>query len=218
MHVVHLLVLFLPALHVEVVEPPLPERATLLCWFFLPQTHLSGRRAPPPPVHRPGNALLQHLHHCCRSPPPRLADKQMNMLRHHHVSQEREIVSCADFTQDLQKEIARPLGIQQGHAPVATARDEVQVSRSIAAFQAVFQRRDSAHPSTEEGCGTHSGQGTQSLRTGVVSSARAVMSRGEYIADKRVGHPPGTIVAGLSLVYDGYAAFKQYQACTAGGN
>ena len=140
MHVVYFLVPLLPGPHVEVVKTPLPERTMLRRGHFVPQAPLSRRRTLPPPsaVHRAGNALLQHLHHRRRSSHPGLADQQMNVLQHHDVAQQREIPSVPNFVQNHKKLITRSFRPQQRPAPVATARDEVQVAHSVAPFQTVL--------------------------------------------------------------------------------
>ena len=139
MHVIHLLVPFLCAPHIEIVEPSLPERLVFPPSSFLPQPFLFRPRAPsPPPMHRSRDALLQHLHRHARIPHIRLADQQMNMLRHHHVSQQREIVALSNFTENLEEEIPSTLCAQQRRATIATASNKVQLSQSIAASEALL--------------------------------------------------------------------------------
>ena len=141
-HVIHFLVPLLPGPHVEIVEASLPEAAMARRRRFVPQTHLPGWRAPPlAPPYRAGDALLQHLHHGRRSAHPRLADEQMNMFGHHHVAEQREIVSVAHVGQDTQKQRARCLRAEQRQAMVTAARDEVQLAQAVAAFEAVFHAR-----------------------------------------------------------------------------
>src|SRR6185437_15657722 len=158
MHVIQLLVLFLPAPHVEVVEPSLPKRAAFLRGRFVPQTHLSGRSAlsRPPAVQGSRNSLLQNLHHRRRSSSSRLSHQQMNVLRHHHITDQRKVIAFPSPSQNLKEKTPRTLGSQQRLAPIATASDEVQVTQPVPAFESVHHLK---HPRTlrkrREECGTH---------------------------------------------------------------
>jgi len=78
------------------------------------------------------------------------------MFRHHHVSQQREIIALANFTQNLEKEMPRALRAQQRHAAIATAGDEMQLAQSVAASQAWLHPRN-PNPSHPEGFGTPHG-------------------------------------------------------------
>lgn len=62
----------------------------------------------------------------------------MDVLGHDHVSEKREVVAVANFPQDAEKNVAAPFGSEEGETPVTTARDEVQVARTVAAFEAVL--------------------------------------------------------------------------------
>ena len=90
-HVVQLLVSFLAAPNIEIVEAPLPETAITKKGRVFPQAHLPRRSAFAPP-HGAGNALLEYLHNCCGSANPRFGDQEMNMLGHDDVSEQREVV------------------------------------------------------------------------------------------------------------------------------
>src|ERR1700689_5827876 len=80
----------------------------------------------------------------------------MNVLRHHHVSDKREIVALANFTENLEKEMTRAFGAQQRHATIATASNEMQLAQSIAASEAWLHPRN-PNPSNPEGFGTPHG-------------------------------------------------------------
>ena len=150
-HVIHLLVLFLFTPHIEIVKPSLPERLVFPQRPFLPQALLSRTQtALPPPVHRSRNALLQHLHHRAGIPHIRLADQQMNMFRHHYITDQREIVALANFIQNLEKEIPSPLRAQQRRAAITTACNKVQLAQPIAASQALLHP-ENTNPSYPEG-------------------------------------------------------------------
>jgi hypothetical protein len=141
MHVIHLLVLFLGAPHIEIVEPSLPERLILPHGSFLPQPFLLRPRAPPPSVHRSRNALFQHLHHRAGIPHIRLADQKMDMFRHHDITNQREIVALSNFTENFEKEMPSPPRAQHRPTTITTASNKAQLAQSIAASQALLHRR-----------------------------------------------------------------------------
>ena len=64
----------------------------------------------------------------------------MDVLGHDHVSKKGEIIAVANVSQDAEKNIAAPFGSEERETPVATARDEVQVTPTVAAFEAVLHR------------------------------------------------------------------------------
>jgi hypothetical protein len=67
----------------------------------------------------------------------RLADQQMNVLRHDHKSEQAEVIAVADLAENLKERVARFECPKQGHAPIATARDEMPVAETISPFQLV---------------------------------------------------------------------------------
>ena len=80
----------------------------------------------------------------------------MNMLRHHHISQQREIIALSNFTENFEKEIPSPLGTQQRCATITTACYKVQLAQPIAASQALLHP-ENTNPSYPEGFGTPHG-------------------------------------------------------------
>src|ERR1700735_2459548 len=82
----------------------------------------------------------------------------MNVFRHHHISDQREIIALANFTQNLEEEMPRSFRAQQRHATVTTASDEVQLTQYIAASEAVLHPQN-PNPSHPEGFGTPHGSG-----------------------------------------------------------
>jgi hypothetical protein len=156
-HVIHLLVPFLCAPHIEVVEPSLPERLVLPHGSFFPQPFLFRPRAPSPTLaHRSRKPLLQHLHRRARIPHIRLADQKMDMFRHHDITDQCKIIALSDFTENLEKELSRSFRPQQRRATITTASNKVQLPQSIAASQALFHPKNS-NPSNPEGFGTPHG-------------------------------------------------------------
>jgi hypothetical protein len=80
----------------------------------------------------------------------------MNMFRHHHVSQQREIIALSNFTEGFEEEIPRAFGAQQRRATITTASNEMQLAQSITASQALFHP-ENPNPSNPEGFGTPHG-------------------------------------------------------------
>ena len=80
----------------------------------------------------------------------------MNVFRHHHISDQREIIALANFTQNLQEEMPRSFGAQQRHATITTASNKVQLAQSITASEAVLHPQN-PNPSNPEGFGTPHG-------------------------------------------------------------
>ena len=80
----------------------------------------------------------------------------MNMLRHYHVPQQREIVALASLTEGFKEEIPRSFGAQQSRTAITTASNKVQLTESIAAAQAWFHA-ENPNPSDPEGFGTPHG-------------------------------------------------------------
>jgi len=58
----------------------------------------------------------------------------MNVLRHDHITEQREIVAVSHVSQNSQENIAAPFGGEKRQPLVATASDKVQVPEPIAAL------------------------------------------------------------------------------------
>jgi hypothetical protein len=80
----------------------------------------------------------------------------MNVLRHYHISDQREIKALSNFTQYLEKKMTRSFRSQQRHAAIATASNKVQLAQSITASQA-WLHPENPNPSNPEGFGTPHG-------------------------------------------------------------
>src|ERR1700730_6438458 len=129
MHVLEFLSYFPFGVYVEIVKPRLPEAARILLRLGKVQAKLSPRRASPLLPHFARHALLQHLQHCRRRAPPRLAEQQMHVLRHDHVTQKQETVFPADSHEFSHKKIPCAAASQKREPPVATEGDEAQIPR-----------------------------------------------------------------------------------------
>ena len=59
------------------------------------------------------------------------AEQQVNVLRHHHVSDHDELIAAPNLFQNFKEQIAALRRSQPGLALVATAGDEMQLSSSV---------------------------------------------------------------------------------------
>ena len=139
-HVIQLFVLLFGAPHIEVIEAALPELRILFKRGFIRDKRLARKGfVPVRPAQFYRRSSLQNLHHGRRVAHVRLADQQVEMLRHQDVPEEAEIMALADVDQDFQEEVACLRGIEEGQAMVTTACDEMELSKAVAAFKAVFR-------------------------------------------------------------------------------
>jgi hypothetical protein len=60
---------------------------------------------------------------------------------HHRQPDERELIAQANFAKNFHKQIARANGTEEGETPVTTASDEVKVTLTVTALEAVLQGR-----------------------------------------------------------------------------
>src|SRR5713101_6262187 len=144
MHVLEFLSYFPFCVYVEIVKPRLPEAARILLRLGKVQAQLSSRWASPLLPHFARHSLLQHLQHRRRRASPRLADQQMHMLRHDHVTQKPETVFPADAREFSHKKISRTTASQKRQPPVATEGDEVQIASAVVTLQSRRHRNDRA--------------------------------------------------------------------------
>jgi hypothetical protein len=59
----------------------------------------------------------------------------MNMLRHHYIADDDEVIASTHLLQHSQELITILLVAQQGLATIATGGDEVQVATSVATME-----------------------------------------------------------------------------------
>src|SRR6266571_4737292 len=125
MHIVKLLAKFLFAPNIEVIESGLPES------WHVPHTsrkreaqlRCRGTASPFPQI--PRDALLQDLQDNRWRVFLRLADEQMHVIRHNHVSDQQELITFTNLAKGLDEEVSRPRGVEQWQPPIATKREEV---------------------------------------------------------------------------------------------
>jgi len=145
-HVFQLLFEFLLAPNVEVIKPSLPEMSFLNLDFGKLQPELPFRRAFASLPEAPGNLLLEHLQGYGWIAPGWFAQQKMNVLRHHHESQEQEISLGTHPREDFQKAVSRARGSQQRPPPVTTEGHEVQIALAVVASQRVTHQSQNPHP------------------------------------------------------------------------
>lgn len=137
----------LPTPHVEIIKPPLPETPRRLSRCLRPQTHLLGALPSVTSPQGSRHALLQNLHHRRRGPHLRFRNQQMNVIRHHHIPNQPELISLAHLIQNSQKHIPAMRSPQQRPPPVTTTCNKVQLPVPVPALQPVTHRmRAAAHP------------------------------------------------------------------------
>jgi len=123
-HVVQLFDSLLQTPDVEVVKPALPETrqrgvAVLKVERHLPRIWLAL------PAQAPRDALLDHLNHGRWGPAGRLADQQVDVLRHDHEAHECEAEAIPHLAEDLDEDVSRAGRPQNWQALVAGERNEV---------------------------------------------------------------------------------------------
>src|SRR5579863_57332 len=118
----------------EVIEPMLPNMPFLPgCGphAVLPQVAVRTKF----PQKTPRKTLFKRLHHDGRVGSLRLADQQMHMLGHDHISNHDKTIALADLFQYLEEQVAMLAAAQQGSSLIATGSDEVQVSGAVIAME-----------------------------------------------------------------------------------
>jgi hypothetical protein len=115
------------------------------------------------------------------------------MLVHNHHSDKCERVAQTNFAEDFNKEIAGANRPQERKTPVATAGDEVEVTLTVAAFEACRHEPKTSTPPplpTSKGWGTHvkaNEFGSEFIEW--YHRPRVEVNCGKYGCEK-VGHPP----------------------------
>jgi hypothetical protein len=206
-HVAQLLDPLLPAPDVEIIKPPLPATSRCFPERIWPQPQLI--RIPPPssfPPQQLRHALFQDLHHRGRRADLRLRDQQMDMLGHHHIANQQELITGPHLIENFQEHIPLPRRAQQGTTPVATAGNEMQMALPITALEPVLQEQDPKARTLcrrRKGCGTPNcsfhcrskGIFNSTLITAVVSSDFVMRQAEPHVirtgaCRKSIGHPP----------------------------
>ena len=131
--------------HVKVVKPPLPKSRERIVATGEEQTQLRSGRSPLA-AQAARDTLFQNLNDRGRGSFSRLADEQVDMLRHDDVTHQGEPVTVAHFVKNMDESISSANRAQQRQASVTTEGDEMQMVLSVPALQSFGQRRSNQEP------------------------------------------------------------------------
>src|SRR5271157_852126 len=134
-HVLQLLSFFRVRVNVEVIKARLPECARACRWLRKRQTQLFLTNVPALPPHLLRDALLQHLQHRRGRAFLRLADQQMHMLWHHHMSHQQKSVLLANPSKFPYEQLPRAHRLEQRQPPITTESDKMQMTATVEALQ-----------------------------------------------------------------------------------
>jgi hypothetical protein len=67
----------------------------------------------------------------------RFADQQMNMVGHHHITDNDERITLSDLLQHSEKQVAAAPRAEQGPSAIATASNEMKIAGAAVAMQVV---------------------------------------------------------------------------------
>jgi hypothetical protein len=137
MHVVQFLNPFLRRPHIKIVKPPLPEMFRALIRHARPQPQLIHVPTPPLPPNRSRHSLLEHLHDRPGRANPRLGNQNVNVFRHNHVANQRELIPLPHAAQDFQQHLALARAPQQGKSPVTATGNKMQMPLVVTPFEFV---------------------------------------------------------------------------------
>src|SRR5712664_1038606 len=185
-HVLQFLFPLLVTVHVEIVEPWLPELRQLRDELRKSQGKLPLGRRPLLPPHLPGDALLEHLQHRRGSPLLWLADQQMHMIRHDHVAHQKESILSPNPAQFLDKQVFCSRYPEQRQPPVATERQKMKMTLPVVALQSLWHSTPKSPLSKTEGGAPPSHHSPINYRSGILPS-HAALKRKERTAPP--GHP-----------------------------
>jgi len=131
MHVLQLLLQLFLAPHIEIVESALPKMRLFPCTAVKGKRQLSVRRSSSLLQQRPRDFLFQHLQNLRRIFLSWLTKQQMYMFGHHHISDQPELVSAANFIQDFHKPVSRSNRPKQGSSTVTTEGDKMKIALPV---------------------------------------------------------------------------------------
>src|SRR6266404_2289987 len=151
MHILQFFFLLLVAIHVEIVKPRLPELRQLGDELRKSQRKLPLWRRPLFQPHLPRDALLEHLQHCRRRALLWLADQQMHMIWHHHVTHQKESILSPNSAQFLDEQVSCSRCPEQRQPPVATERRKMKMTLPVVPLQSLWHSTPKSPPSKTEG-------------------------------------------------------------------
>lgn len=200
MHVVKFFNSLLETPHIEVVKSPLPKPPRPR--IFNPckvQIQLSSDR-PFFVAQAARDSLFQNLDHHGGRSFGRFADEQMNVLRHHDISDKREPVAVPDFAENLNESVSGANRSQKRHTPVATERNEMKMAAPVNPNEFVghgVQEHQNPDPSRIEGSATRKSQTSHPALTywsGIIQACSGVKKKiEEGCATRLAGLNPHTV-------------------------
>ena len=124
----------------EIIKSSLPHVS--FGEHFIPEFAL-GRMATPLQTFQKlaREALLQHLYHGRWRARLRLADQQMEVFRHYHISDYDKTVAAANLLEGFEKQASTGGGSQHGTAVITTRSYEMQVAASVASLETLGHSR-----------------------------------------------------------------------------
>jgi hypothetical protein len=140
-HVVKLFDRFFQAPDFEIMQTSLPKARQRIVADGECQIQLCGGRSLLAPQ-APRDALFQNLNRSGGSSFDRLADEQMEMLRHDDVAHQGEPVPVAHLPQSVDENASGANRAQQGQASVTSERIEMQMAASVVANEFVGHGRE----------------------------------------------------------------------------
>ena len=192
---VHVVEFFDPLLqtpYVEIIEAALPKARQRIVATGKVQIQLSGDGAPLA-AQAARDALFQHLNHGRGRSLARLADEQMDVLRHDYVAHQGEAIAIPHLTEDLDENISGANRAQQGQASIASERNEMQMTVPVVANEFVghgTKEKSKPRPSKNERVG-HPEKRDQFLGVDVLEWYHAIVIARQQKKRERVAHPPG---------------------------
>src|ERR1700688_2650562 len=134
-HILQFLSHFFSAPDIEIVKAALPKSGRLAPLWGERQRQLRCRRLSWPSAQGARNFLLEHLQDFRGVALGGLADQQMNVFRHDHITDQLKTVPHADLIQYSHEALAGPGRSEKGTPPIATEGDEMEIAASIKALQ-----------------------------------------------------------------------------------
>src|SRR5713226_7830794 len=170
---------FVTAVDVEVIKACLPETRQSRTIVHEQQTQLSAGGFAFFPTQLSGHPLLERLQHHRRRRFRRLADQQVHVIGHDHITHQQKLVPFANRSQRAHKQVSRANRSQQRQPSVTTEGHKVQIAAAVIAFQILGHERPPQEPTCNpDTWGTQHPESpyANSVDSAVVSSRHAFSS------------------------------------------
>jgi hypothetical protein len=133
-HIVQFFGALFAAQYVEIVEAAL--RKTARRRTGAPESELMrGGSSANSAAQAAGDALLEYLHHEGGIAFPGLADQNVDVLGHHDVADDRELIAVPHFVEDDKENVAGVRASKKPKSALTTEGNEVEVPEAVAAFE-----------------------------------------------------------------------------------